>query len=369
MVELKLILADDDLGYINAIMKYLSSWGKRKFHIVSFTNLELLKEYLSHNQGDILLISPDWITDDIALSGVQVTVLLNATDRLPDPLKDYPSINKYQPGDELGNQLMRIFSEYSEDEVIVSNVATEAMVMGIYSPAGGVGKTTIAVTMARLLAQSQIPTLLLSLEDLASYGSLLQDNLSYNFSDLLYFVKQKHTNLMLKIEGLKSLDEQTGLHYFSPVSCYQDMREVTTEEWVGLITYIREHSIYERIVIDFDTSLGSRNIKLLKMCQQLILVTNEQPLSVYKVEKLFHNFNKMGMDFLHEKASLMVNANTDSQSLELTSLGGLHVTGYIPFDDTMNRLDDHHPLNLNGVLGSALGQYMGLSSSGERDAY
>lgn len=83
--------------------------GKRKFHIVSFTNLELLKEYLSHNQGDILLISPDWITDDIALSGVQVTVLLNATDRLPDPLKDYPSINKYQPGDELGNQLMRIF--------------------------------------------------------------------------------------------------------------------------------------------------------------------------------------------------------------------------------------------------------------------
>lgn len=65
--------------------------------------------------------------------------------------------------------------------MIVSNVATEAMVMGIYSPAGGVGKTTIAVTMARLLAQSQIPTLLLSLEDLASYGSLLQDNLSYNF--------------------------------------------------------------------------------------------------------------------------------------------------------------------------------------------
>ncbi len=77
----------------------------------------------------------------------------------------------------------------------------------------------------------------------------------------------------------------------------------------------------------------------------------------------------MGMDFLHEKASLMVNANTNSQSLELTSLGGLHVTGYIPFDDTMNRLDDHHSLNLNGVLGSALGQYMGLSSSGERDAY
>lgn len=366
MVELKLIIADHDLGYINAMTKYLSSWGKRKFHMVSFTNPVLLKEYLTTNQGDILLISPDWIEDDMALSSVQVTVLLNDSDRLPGALSNYPSINKYQPGDVLGKQLIRIFSEHSDDEMIVTHTPSSTSLIGIYSPAGGVGKTTLAVTMARLLAKCQIPTLLLSLEDLASYGAMLQDDLSYHFSDILYFVKQKHKNLMLKVEGLKSIDEPTGLHYFSPVSCYQDMQEVTIEEWVRFITYIKEHSGYERIVLDFDSSLGHRNIKLLGLCEQLMVLANEQPVSIYKVKKMYQHFDKMGMTMLREKASLVVNDNTGCQGEEGLAMDDFPIAGHLPYDDTLNTMENQH-INLEGILASSLKEYLGFTL-GERDA-
>ncbi len=105
------------------------------------------------------------------------------------------------------------------------------------------------------------------------------------------------------------------------------------------------------------------------MCQKLILLSNEQSLSVYKVEKLIQDFDKMGIDCLHEKASLIVNGNTGSQGEELTSIGKLDIAGYIPFDNTLNIMGDHRPLNHNGVLESALKQYLGLSSAGERDTY
>ena len=112
MVELKMIIADEDKSYVQAIVNYLSSIEQQKFQVIAFTDRDLLEDYLATEACDLLLIHPDWLEESLPLSKVQVTVLLTVNNRLPHSLKDYEAVKKYQPGDMLAHELIQIFSNF-----------------------------------------------------------------------------------------------------------------------------------------------------------------------------------------------------------------------------------------------------------------
>lgn len=367
MAKFNVVIADCDEGYADALSKYLSSWRENDFNVISFTKEELLRKYLDSEIADVLLISPQLMAENLNLSHVQVTII-NTPDRIPESLMGYPNINKYQPGDILARELIRIFSENSNDEIIIKNNRSGSVITGVYSPIGGIGKTTVSVGLAMQYALKGEKTLFISLEELASYTSLLNCNSSNNFSDLLYFMKQKNKNLMLKIEGLKNCDSHSGLYYFSPSSCYKDMQEVTSDEWLELIGYIKNNSAYDRIILDFDSTLNNKNMELFNMCNEVILLINGDNMSQSKINQMYNSLEKVGKKDLHSKVNILFNkSNHRNEITEDSSIRGKKVMDYIPYDDHLIDGSGYNRLNLTGPFGQALEHYIHQDLVEERD--
>jgi cellulose biosynthesis protein BcsQ len=359
MIRLNVIIGDCDEGYLNAISRFLSSWDEMEYNVISFSKIELLIKYLETTKVDILLISPKFMQGDINLSNAQVTII-NTPDRVPENLLKYPHINKYQPGDIVARELISIFSKYSDDEIMVEKNRAGTKVIGVYSPIGGIGKTTVSVGLAKEYALKGFKTLFLSLEEMASYSTLLECDNTNNFSDLLYYIKQKNKNLIMKIEGLRNTDNDSGMDYFSPHHCYKDIHELSTREWMELINYIRDKSNYERIVLDFESNLSDKNMTLIQACDELILLTNMDKIAIAKMNHLYNSLEKMNINDINDNMRIFINnTNKDNEVLEGVSMMGKEVEVYIPYDSNLLiDVGERKALNLDNCFGKALDNYV-----------
>ncbi|WP_273327211.1 AAA family ATPase [Vallitalea guaymasensis] len=359
MIRLNIIIADYDKGYLNAISRFLSSWHETEYNVISFTEKELLTKYLETAKADILLISPKLMAEDLDLSNVQVTII-NTPDRVPESLLTYPYINKYQPGDVVAKELISIFSINSKDEIIVKKNTVGTKVIGVYSPIGGSGKTTVSVGLAKQYAINSFKTLFLSLEEMASYKTILECNNTNNLSDLLYYIKQKNKNLMMKIEGLKNTDNDSGMDYFSPPYCYKDIHEVSINEWIELIDYIRDNSNYERIVLDFDSNLSEKNLKLLQACEEVLLLTNIDKMALTKLNHMYNSLKKMDIEDVNANVRIIINnTKKDNEVLEGVSMMDKEVQIYLPYDNNLLiDIGEISNINLDSCFGRVLSDYV-----------
>lgn len=356
MAKFNIIIADYDKGYINAISRYLSTYENNYFNVIAFSSSELLLKHLTSSKADILLISPEMMDVDYNLSNIQV-VIINIEDRIPESLMDYPNLNKYQPGDLIVKQIINIFSQQSKDEIIEISNTNQAKLIGVYSPIGGIGKTVTSISLGKKYAMNNYRTLFLSLEELASYSQLLDCNSNNDFSDLIYYIKQKNKNLLLKIEGLKNNDINSGLHYFSPPLCYEDVQQVSVDEWIHLIQYLKEKSSYERIILDFDCQLTMKNIKLLQSCDDVYMLVNGDSLSICKIDRMYSNLEKMNIRNLNDNTNIIYNNNTNKSKeiMEGASIRGKDITTYLPYDNDLSiHINNNSYVNLEGCFGNAL---------------
>lgn len=365
MIKLKIIIADSDKGYLNAISKYLSSWNEIDYSVISFNDKELLINFLEDNTVDILLISPSLMSDNINFENVQATII-NTPDRIPENMMDFPYINKYQSGDVIARELLGIFSKNSNEEIIIKSNSYESKVIGVYSPIGGIGKTTVSLGIAESYAVNKVRTLFISLEEMASYREILDCNNDNNFSDLLYCIKQKNKNLLMKIEGLKNVDINTKLNYFSPIECYKDIHDVSGDEIVSMLRYIKANSDYERVVLDFDSNLSDKNIEILKACDEVILLANIDKICLAKIQGLYDNLEKLGIGDINDSVKMVFNNNTmRKQVLQGGTVHNKRIDLFIPYDDKVFSYDDSNRLNLEGCFGRSLNEYVKKDIKGE----
>lgn len=341
MAKYNLIIADSIKEYMDRLAKYLISRESDKFIVNTFTNKKYIKEYLKINKVDIFLVSPDILDETFNLDNVVVTIL-NIADLIPSKFVDFPYINKYKPGNIIANELIRIFAEYSEDEIVEEDIQSNKEIIGVYSPIGGVGKTTIAIAIAKSLAVRGKKTLFLSMEQNASYNFFLKKENKYNFSDFLYYLKQNDKKLLMKVQSFRNVDSNSGIHYFSPPICYNDLNEINVKEWSYLFNYIRDKSSYSRVIIDFSSHLSERNIDILNLCNKIILIVAKDPLSVEKIDTMNRNLDAIGKQ-VNDKVISVVNRD------DITDAS----IGYsIPFDT--NLICNDQTINLNSHFGQAI---------------
>jgi len=320
--RLSLVIADNDKDYLQSLEKYLVSRYPQKFDIYLFSSVDKLSGFLTNTERkDIILINEKIYSDTLDIKRTDTVLLLSENDD-EQAQGGFERVKKYQHADRLVTDILRIHGSRTANACHISGGKSTRIVC-IYSPAGGTGKTSIAVGCSILCAGLGLKTFYLNVENVPSTGLYFQSDKKQCFSNVIFHVKGRDANLGIKLEGARTFDQNRGVYFFNAPENILEMEELTEQDIECLVKQFKTGRLYDVVFVDMSCGLNPCNIALLKNSDAIVNVIDTNETSVLKMkgfisgidafenrhgikilEKMFTVVNKSNVetiDFIHQK--------------------------------------------------------------------
>lgn len=259
MKAYKVLLYSQDEDFVLALMNYINRNPQLPILAMAFTKQAELNSYLKEHRPDLLVTEPDVLKDKSSGEGGMDTVITGSTvpvlwmldtgsgkeaecnsERIPDPAYVIP---KYSPASVYCRKMLLILSEVHP----YRNLGKTFTCVGVYSPVGRCGKTTLSRALCRYYSAGRCESgsgcLYLGWEEFAEH---IDEKRS--MEELLYYIKQKTENISLKIKSLAI--EECGYDSIPCAVSYQELREIRREDLSWLFHQLQSEGIYRWLVAD-----------------------------------------------------------------------------------------------------------------------
>jgi len=165
-----IILADSDENYIKHLGQYLRNCCHGNFNIDIFTQSDTLQKYLSDNSNetDILLMTPEFLSL-LSEKHSEYTVLLLASKKTLCHSGAHKYIFKYQPASKISDIILEVYSRQLLDVDKMEKSGNDTVLVSIFSPQGGSGKSVMSITLCTALSHMGKKTLYLNMDQFAAY--------------------------------------------------------------------------------------------------------------------------------------------------------------------------------------------------------
>ncbi|URZ03924.1 AAA family ATPase [Clostridium felsineum] len=294
MAKINLIIAETDAAYLKGLVNYVSSNFEDTFRITCFTSREYLEKYVSSDRIlDVLLIAPDMFYDGLVRNSIKTIAVLSEANNIKE-FNGFPVLKKYQPGERLCKEILSVYYNNNPEDTKEEVKKQEGNIITLYSPVGGIGKSTIAVEVAKKLTDLNKEVLYLNLEDLQSTLVFFDCNTSKNMSDFLYFIKERDENFKEVIKDIVLKDEESGINYFAPVDSVLDIEELKVDDVKFMLKKLLETDMYNYIIVDLSSTFNINYKTIFEISSKVIVPIGQDKLSNVKLQ----NFLKQ-LDNLH----------------------------------------------------------------------
>lgn len=185
---------------------------------------------------------------------------------------------KYQPA---GN-ILRIIEAASEEtlRLMRPEACAVAGLRGVYAPAGGCLKTSLALMIGAVLAEKK-RVLYLNLEAHSGFRVLMNRRYDTDLSDLLAVQRQGGDPLDRLPDALQTFEQ---LLYLAPVVWPEDIYETGPEEWQQLITALTASGRFDEIILDVGLDFPHPE-EILMYCDRIYRPMGEDAVSLAKNEE------------------------------------------------------------------------------------
>lgn len=283
MLKLSICICDTDKEYLKALGRYFLSVKQYQFSINLFEKKENLSQFLETNSTDILLLSEQLYNEEAEYKKTEMTVIL-IEGLLSNTCINLPWVEKYIKPERILEKIIRLYSGVSKKEIPSSDSKKQALIIGVFSPAGGCGKTAISLKICEVLSKIEKQVLFLSLEGIPSYKKQLNIFGDKSITDLFYFINLGAENILMRVEGVLAYSEEKNLWYLPPPLDARDMESIREEEWERLIELIATSGRFRFIVIDFTSEVSERNLRILDKCDKKLFIASKRELGEDKLD-------------------------------------------------------------------------------------
>jgi cellulose biosynthesis protein BcsQ len=297
MSVIKLIIADENKSYTRGLAQYLLEECGQVFQVICFTQANILMEYLSKSEEvDILLINPQLLSKDISKNCAKCVVLL--VENVDNDSKN--SIYKFQKADQIKKLLLQEYDKISNCGINVLNSNAKCKFISVYSSSGAAGKTTIAYNLAIQYSMKAKKVLYISLEAYSALSIFHQHESSRGVIYLLYLIKSKLPNLMLKLNTIINTDSNTNVSFLEREKNVLEYKDIKIEDFTMLSDFLKNQSDFEAVILDLDSSMNEMTLGAFKVSDIIINVMSDDQVSCAKQEKFKEQIakisNLLGLD-------------------------------------------------------------------------
>lgn len=272
-MKIQLVIGEKDVRYLDQIQSFFERHYGDQIETISFTNPEMMSAYLCENRADVLLVSETFgfSGDELMKTGSRAFAFFSDRDGKTE--EGFPIIGKYKKPDLIYKNILNLYAEGGGYAPANNKRDGNSSLILVLSFSGGVGSSTIAAVMARKLSAKGSKTLYLNLERSGSTADFFSGSGSYTFEDVIYALKSRNSDLVLKLESCVRNDS-TGVLFYESVMEPMYMLELSLKDQIRLLETLKTTKFCENIVADFDFVPSSDVMALLKLADQIIVVND-----------------------------------------------------------------------------------------------
>lgn len=287
---------DADPKYAERLSDYVNRKEKGIFQAQAFTSKERLEEFAKGNEIDVLLAGD--LLDAGEIGGVRSAQTIYLTeDRSLLSEGQGAGIYKYQSGDDIIRDVMAVYCEKPGVKAVFPGISgKQKQIIGVYSPIGRCGKTSLALAIGQLLAKEE-KVLFISLDMFTGFPYLLDEPWKRDMSDLIYYYKQKRFNA-LRLNSVVYL--MGDMAWIPPIGYPDDYNQISAEEMADFLVQILDESDYTTIVLDIGNY--DRQIRpILNICKVVYMPMKEDSISQAKLREFEGYIESCGNPELKDK--------------------------------------------------------------------
>jgi cellulose biosynthesis protein BcsQ len=193
-------------------------------------------------------------------------------------------IYKYTSVREIFNE---VISKTSEQSLKPVNGAGSTKVIMIYSPSGGIGKTTTALGICGAIAKCNKRVLYLNTETIQSYNLMLSDK-SFCSGSFEKYMLAKQENIVSLLGGAIGSEL---FDYLKPFRQSISSLNISMEHYKYLIDALKTAGSYDYIVVDTSADFTSEKTMLMSFADKTIIITGQDAVSAAKLDCLLSNID------------------------------------------------------------------------------
>ncbi|MCC8137296.1 MAG: hypothetical protein LIO76_04400 [Clostridiales bacterium] len=288
-------VCDLEASYACNLTEYLNERKTTPFEVQAFTNVQSLEKFAKENEIEILLISTRAMCNEIRELPISRTIILSEGEQISD--LGYPLIYKYQSSDDILSEVMEYYVQDHPQPHTLSLGVRNTKLYGVYSPIGRTRKTTFALCLGEILAESK-KVLYMNFEEFSGFEELFQVNYRMDISDLIYFSRQKEGGLIYKLNSVIQTFHE--LEYIPPALSPSDIRDVTGEEWLAFLKEIMSFREYDAIILDLSEQVDNL-FQLLSECDRIYMPVQDDMISQAKLKQYEHLLHMLDLEKVQEK--------------------------------------------------------------------
>lgn len=306
MAKLNLILADYDTRYLQGITNFISNNYPDKFNITCFTDIKILLETLKNSKKkDILLINKGMFISKIIDLGIKSVLILGEGKEVGGDYI-YPTINKYQTGASLYQEIIKAYTEQNPQNVEkITCKYDNTNLVTLYSPVGGSGKSIYAASLAMVLRERGDEVLYINFEDVQSTEVYFTSNKETGFSDLIYYVKERSDNFSSKFVEIADKDARTGVTFLKNTENILDIEDMDKDDMKWMLERLIELNMFSYIIVDTTSKYNSIYNMLINSSTHIICPLLKEKTAIEKMKTYVNSMTDLDRYFLFYNKSRM----------------------------------------------------------------
>ena len=329
-MKIKVEILDIDRNFLNKISAIFMNKYSDKIEVYSFTDTEMALNNLEASKIDVFLVND---TTDIDFGRIpeRCAFAFITENKEIDSIRGQRAIAKFQRADLYYKQILDLYSEKTSSITGFKQKDNSNLhIISFLSVGCGVGSSTLSAAFAKYAAKKGLKILYLNLERFGDSRSFFKGAGQSDFSDVIYAIKSRKSNIALKLESVVKQDESDVFFFDSP-NMALDLMEFNEEELKTLLQQLRSGSSYDYIVIDTDFSFENKAVEIMNQSGRIVFVSDGTDLANTKLKRAYkalrafeeqHELSISGKSVLvYNKFSSKISSVLDD--LDLKCIGGI----------------------------------------------
>lgn len=315
-MKIRLHIASDDRDYTEHLSRVLANKYSDIFVVGVHSARAQWTEALAGG-CDVALMEPSFAQGD--LSSIRLPLILHSeafTGELG--IGGLKQIEKYQRISSIVGSILENYAQFSSGMTDLQK--RYGHVTAVWSPAGGTGKTMVALAYAARKASDGRHATYLSLENFCSVPVYFS-SADHERKSISNVFERLEADVPMLLKGILQQDSGSGIAYYCGPNNYDDMNILTVEDLDVLVQGCIANT--DELVVDLSTQCDGKTRKIFEMADAVFIVNDGTPAAQVKIMQFNRQHNIAQL--IRDKTVLINNKGAK------TAVDGMERTVELPY--------------------------------------